>query len=301
MGVPARIALYAPSAELARAAAERAFARIAALEDVLSDYRVDSEVARLAASADGTPRALSPELVSILASAQRVHAASGGAFDPTLGASTHLWRAARDARRMPSADEWAAARARGGFERLAFDRERGTASPSAGLVLDFGGIAKGAAAQAALDELRAAGCERALVALAGDVACGRAPPDRRGWRITVALGLPGLATRTLELENACVSTSGDREQALELDGVRHSHLIDPRSGRPLTRRTACSIVVPIDAAEDAGALADALASAACGVGLDSIGALLAQFPAARALAAELRDGALVERELPSAR
>lgn len=299
MGVPARIVVYAASDELARAAVERAYARIAALEDACSDYRVDSEIARLAAGADGTPREISPALASILASAQRVHAASAGAFDPAIGASTHLWRSAREGGRFPSPDHWKSMLARGGWDKLQFDPERRTVAPPAGLELDLGGIAKGAAAQAALDELRAAGCESALVGLSGDIACGKAPPGKRGWHVAVDFGLAGCATRTLVLENACVSTSGDREQAIEHEGVRYSHLLDPRSGKPMTRRTACNVVMALDAAPDAGALADALASAACVLGLDEIDALLAQFPGAAAFAAELRDGALVERELPA--
>jgi thiamine biosynthesis lipoprotein len=309
MGVPARIVLYAPDATTARAAAESAYARIAALEDALSDWRVDSEVARLAAQADGSARAISPALASILATAQEVHAASAGAFDPTIGAATHLWRAARATGRFPSAAEWEAAQATSGWSRLGFDGVRGSVSPVAGLVIDCGGIAKGAAAEAALDELRRAGCARALVALAGDIAVGAAPPGAAGWRIDVELGLAGSTPRTLVLVDASVSTSGDREQALLVDGVRHSHLIDPRSGRPLTRRTACSVIAPRSVpsgsqcgaqnrSQGGGALADALASAACVLGIDALDALFAPLAGVRAYAAELRDGQRVEREFP---
>jgi len=296
MGVPARIVVYAPDRASAERAFDAAFARIAQLEEVCSDYRVDSELAQLGSRADGTPQPVSEALASILAIAESVHAASAGAFDPTLGASTHLWRETRAAGTFPSPNHWKSVHARGGWSKLRFDRARATVAPPAGLILDLGGIAKGAAAQAALEVLREHGLDHALVALDGDIACGAAPPRKRGWTIEIDLGLPGLAARRVELVRASISTSGDSGQALVIDGVRHSHLIDARNGRPLTRRSAASVVLPL--APDSGALADALASAAALVGCDEAAALCAPFPLATAWVAELRGDEVVERELP---
>jgi thiamine biosynthesis lipoprotein ApbE len=296
MGVPARIVVYALDPASAERAFEAAFARIAQLDEVCSNYRGDSELARLGTHADGKPQPVSTTLASILAIAESVHAASAGAFDPTLGASTHLWREARASGTFPSPSHWKSVHARGGWSKLHFDRARSTVAPPAGLELDLGGIAKGAAAQAALEVLHAHGLEHALVALDGDIACGAAPPRKRGWNIEIDLGLPGIATRRVELVRASISTSGDSEQALVVDGVRHSHLIDARSGRPLTRRTAASVVLPL--APGSGALADALASAASLVGCEESAALFAPFPEATGWVAELRGDAIVERELP---
>jgi thiamine biosynthesis lipoprotein len=119
--------------------------------------------------------------------------------------------------------------------------------------LDLGGIAKGYAGDQALRTLRAAGIGAALVAASGDLAIGDAPPGTRGWR--VGIGLPDRAdnklARQLLLANAAVSTSGDTEQFVELDGVRYSHILDPRTGVGLTNRVQASVIARHATATDA--------------------------------------------------
>jgi FAD:protein FMN transferase len=111
----------------------------------------------------------------------------------------------------------------------------------AGIEIDAGGIAKGYAAEAALSVLRRHGIRAALVAIAGDIAAGDPPPDQTGWRIAI----PQLASdepHWIALANAAVSTSGDAEQWMTVDGVRRSHVIDLRTGWPITGRRATSVV-----------------------------------------------------------
>ena len=126
--------------------------------------------------------------------------------------------------------------------------------------LDFGGIAKGYAADRSLDALRDMGIRRALVVAGGDVAAGEPPPGERGWRVEIApfdtAETPARA-ETLTLATAAVSTSGDAEQWVEIGGVRYSHILDPRTGRPLTGRRQATVV-----ARDA-TTSDMLATALC--------------------------------------
>jgi thiamine biosynthesis lipoprotein len=89
---------------------------------------------------------------------------------------------------------------------------------------------------------------RALVALSGDIAVGDPPPHREGWIIQA-----GKSSYTLR--NAAVSTSGDTEQFVEIDGVRYSHIVDPATGLGLRNSEEVSITAPD------GAIADALATA----------------------------------------
>jgi thiamine biosynthesis lipoprotein len=124
--------------------------------------------------------------------------------------------------------------------------------------VDLGGVAKGYAADQALAALAEYGVHSALVAVSGDIAIGQPPPGRAGWRITIEPS-PGLA-RTVELANCGVSTSGDREQYLELDGVRYSHIVDPRTGNALTRPASTSVIAP------AAMQADAIATSVCVLG-----------------------------------
>jgi thiamine biosynthesis lipoprotein len=127
-----------------------------------------------------------------------------------------------------------------------------------GIRIDLGGIAKGYAADAAIAELKRRGATRALVAAGGDVVVGDPPPGKRGWVVGVApFGRDDRLAGSLLLANCAVSTSGDAEQRVELNGMRYSHIIDPRSGMALTRRQGSTVVAR------EGSTADALATSLC--------------------------------------
>jgi thiamine biosynthesis lipoprotein len=122
--------------------------------------------------------------------------------------------------------------------------------------LDFGGVAKGRAADAALQTLRDRGLTRALVNAGGDLAVGDAPPGEAGWRIGVAPLQPNEPPRlVLQLTNCGVATSGDAWQYVEIGQQRYSHIVDPRTGIGLTRRSSVTVIART------GQAADGLASA----------------------------------------
>jgi thiamine biosynthesis lipoprotein len=285
MGVQARLWIEAPVGEepRAREAAALAFARLAQLEQSMSDYRDSSEIAGLAKAAGGAPVPISADLARVLDNALRVARASGGAFDPTVGPLSQLWRSARRAGRLPSDDEVASARSLVTFQRLTLSPGPAASLSAPGMSLDLGGIAKGDAAAQARDVIAQAGFPSCMVALAGDVALGAPPQGRVGWRVGLAAERSGRKLRTLELAHISVSTSGDTEQTIELEGQRLSHLIDPRPGATsltLARTGVVSVIHPD------GATADALATAACVLLSDPDGparvrALARAFPGAR--------------------
>jgi thiamine biosynthesis lipoprotein len=254
MGTTARLLVYAPGPPQAEAAALAAFARIGELDARLSDYRADSEVSRLGDQAGGRPETVSPELLAVLARGQDVAERSQGAFDVTVGPLSRLWRRARRIAELPPAEDLQAALALVGHDALTLDTAIGSARlERPGMRLDLGGIAKGYAADEALRVLRVHGLERALVTLGGEVVAGSPPPGRDGW--TVAVVTPGAAQAPLSLRDAAVSTSGDAEQWVEIEGRRYSHVFDPRTGRALEGRRSVTVVAR------EGILADALATA----------------------------------------
>jgi thiamine biosynthesis lipoprotein len=246
MGTLVRIVLYAASQTEGEAAAAAAFARIAALDARLSDYRDDSELTALSRAAVGAPVPLSHDLYAILAASDTLARRTGGAFDMTAGRLTHLWRSARRLSAWPEAARVAEARAAGGHAKVRLDPRRRTATfAEAGIELDPGGIAKGYAADEALRVLRSRGIDMALVGLGGDLAAGDPPPGQDGWTIAIprlAATDPKAEPFWIRLAHAAVSTSGDAEQWMTADGVRRSHVIDLRSGWPITGRTATSVV-----------------------------------------------------------
>jgi thiamine biosynthesis lipoprotein len=244
MGTLFRIIVYAPDEGAARAGANAAFARVAALNAIMSDYDPASELMKLCARAGGPPVRVSEDLYAVLKRAQEVSARSGGAFDVTVGPVVRLWRRARRTQRLPDAEKLAAARSLVGYRNVRLDdRARTVQLLRPGMLLDLGGIAKGYAADAALAVLRRHGLDCALVAAGGDIAVSGPPPGRAGWTIDIA-PVDGRAPGRLMLANAAVSTSGDAEQFVEIDGVRYSHIVDPRTGLGLVGRMSATVVAP---------------------------------------------------------
>jgi FAD:protein FMN transferase len=263
MGSLWRITLYAPSSLVASNAAQAAFARVMALDRMMTDYDPDSELMRLCKAPPGVPVKVSPDLFRILKWSQEVSLKSDGAFDVTCGPVVQLWRRARRQRQMPAPERLAAARQAVGFRKLVLNEKAGTVTLlGEQMRLDLGGVGKGYGADEALKVLKSMGLTRALVAASGDLAIGEAPPGKPGWR--VAIGLPGSPTTNLAgvlmLRHKGVSTSGDTEQYVELDGVRYSHIVDPRTGQALTNRFQATVVA------DCATHSDSLTKTVCVLG-----------------------------------
>lgn len=261
MGTRARIVLYAQNEAVATRAANAAFDRIEAIEAVLSDWRVEGEAVSLRQAAPWVWHPVSPDLDRAIQISHQVWKSTGGAFDFACGKMTASWRRSRDRGEPPT--EWT--------EMIA------DAGPSGGRVkvrqgavwfappvpwLDFGGVGKGFAADAAIEVLQTHGVLSALVDIGGDMALGAPPPGQAGWAIHHSDGRP-----PLYLAACGVATSGSSEQHT---GGR-SHILDPRTGRWMQRHVDVTIVAPT-AAE-----ADALASAACVLGADSIQSIVASW------------------------
>jgi thiamine biosynthesis lipoprotein len=270
MGTVCRLVIYADSKEGAERAGAAAFERIQQLDQIMSDYRDSSELMRLCVQPPGQDHPVSPDLLTVLRVAQEVAAASGGAFDVTCGPLSQLWRRARRQKQLPSEAAIAEAMGRVGYGRLILNSEAGTVRlMQPGMRLDLGGIAKGYAADQALQALVKAGCSRAMVVLGGEVAVGAPPPGQPGWKVAIA---NRSEAAPLLLSHAAVSTSGDAEQYLELNGRRFSHIIDPRTGWALTASPQVTVITQL------GLWADPLATAASVLSSDEAEQLLNRFP-----------------------
>ena len=178
--------------------------------------------------------------------AEELSRKSDGAFDVTVGPVVQLWRHARRTQELPDPKEFAAARAKVGYEKVKLDAAKKTVQlTTPGMQLDLGGIAKGYAADEALKLLREKfGITSALVAAAGDIACGDPPPGKDAWTIDIAPIAKSQKPRSLHLANAAVSTSGDLEQFVVIGGVRYSHVLDPHTGLGLTGRRSVTVIAP---------------------------------------------------------
>ncbi|PWU12732.1 MAG: hypothetical protein C5B50_20940 [Verrucomicrobia bacterium] len=247
MGTLFTITLYTTNQAQAEAAAEAAFQRVAALEDVMSDYRADSELMRLCDQPWGKPVQVGEDLFDALEQAQKYARLSGGAFDVTVGPYVRLWRFGRKRKVLPTSDELATAAKAVGYEKLRLNaKNRSVTLLAPNMRLDLGGIGKGYAADQALKVLNSRDIRRALVAASGDIAIGDPPPEQKGWKVDITgIGRhDDKAVRSILLHNCGISTSGDTEQFIEIGGVRYSHIIAPKTGLGLTNRIQATVIAP---------------------------------------------------------
>jgi thiamine biosynthesis lipoprotein len=246
MGTRFRIVLYAPDQSAADKAAKEGFARVAELNRIMSDYLATSELSLLCKKFEdkaGEPVKVSDELFFVLDKAQEVSKLSDGAFDVTVRPLVLLWRQARRTQSLPDAKELAQAKSLVGYRKIEIDSQNKTVKLTVpGMQLDLGGIAKGYAADEVLKVLAKSGISIALCAAGGDIAVSGAPPGTKGWKIDIA-PLPGAKEkRAVQLRDGAISTSGDAEQFVVIDGVRYSHIVDPRTGIGLTGRRSVTVI-----------------------------------------------------------
>lgn len=228
MGTVFRLVLYATSAEIAAKASSEAFHRIEAIEQALSDYREDSELNRAERLASEGPFLVSKDLFRVLSWALELARATRGAYDPTVKPLALLWKSAQLKGKLPSREELSGAIDFVCYENILLnERTRSLRLRHDGVRIDLGGVGKGYAAEQAFRLLEAQGLPNVLVDAGGDLRLGIPPPGRSGWEIE--LDSRDL-TRTFQLREVAVATSGDKYQYVELDGKRYSHIVDPRTG-----------------------------------------------------------------------
>jgi thiamine biosynthesis lipoprotein len=262
MATKFRLSLHAENRETAEKAAEDAFAHVAALTAVFSDYEPYSELSRLNATKPNVPFQASPELVEIITRSLEISQLTDGAFDITCGHLTRLWRSMKNRKQLPPPERLAAAKAAMDWHAVKVDAQASTITlTKPGMLLDLGGIAKGYAADSVLKRLRERHhITRALVIAGGDIAIGDPPPGKEGWEIKLRTYIEpiggGVAKLdTVLLKNTAVSTSGDLYQSITIEGKRYAHIISPKSGLGVTETVSCSVI-----ARD-GTTSDALATA----------------------------------------
>jgi thiamine biosynthesis lipoprotein len=259
MGSQFYIVCYAPDSATAQSAVATAWARIDQMNATLSDYDAESELFRLnlrAGEVGWVP--VSADLYHALKYGKRLARKTDGAFDPTVGPLSRVWRKAFNQGQLPDSAAIAGVLPRVGYEKLEIHPfGRKVRLTDAGMRVDPGAFVKGWAADEGLRILKEAGIEAALVDAGGDLALGAAPPGTAGWRVEISLPDPeGNPSAGIALLSHCgIATSGDAYRYLDVAGVRYSHLVDPKTGKGVTHAAS------VTALARNGLKADAFATA----------------------------------------
>jgi thiamine biosynthesis lipoprotein len=245
MASPNGLQIWHDDESRARTLAETAIADVRRIEAKYSRYRDDSVTARINRAAGGAAVTIDAETYALLGYADHCHRLSTGRFDITSGVLRRAWDFRRSPPRLPGQDEIAAATALIHWPCVEWSR-RSVRLPRRGMEIDFGGIGKEYAADRMATICHDGGARHALANLGGDVRAAGPQQDGSPWRVGISHPRQAVAVMaTVEIDGGAVATSGDYERFFDLDGRRYCHIIDARSGRPVTHWQSISVLAPL--------------------------------------------------------
>ena len=231
---------------------------LAAVNAAMSTYQPDSSISVFNAS-DSTEWFDVPEHFAVVSNAAvQVAMASNGAFDPTVGPLISLWGFAKDKQNnVPEAFEIEQILNTTGYTKFEVDTETLSLKKLNNRVeIDLNAIAKGYAVDLLALQVASLGYENYLIEIGGELRASGHNATGNPWRIGIEQPEADNPASGLHLSSGGVATSGDYRNAFESNGVRYSHIIDPRSGYPVSHALASVTVVA-----ESAMLADAWATA----------------------------------------
>jgi len=267
MGTFARVTVIAADSRTGAKCVEAALAEIRKVDELMSDYKEDSEISRVNKGAFTRPVEVGESTFEVIERSIEFSRLTDGAFDITVGPLVQLFRKAKNDGIAPTPEQIADAKARVGYEKLILnDADHTVRFTVEGMSLDVGGIGKGYAVDKAIEATQKLGASGAMVDLGGHVKCfGTPPKGREKWIIGLQdpniddFGGSGILLR-LQASDTAIITSGDYQQFAIIDGKKQSHIIDRRTGKSAEGLSSVTIIAPN--ATDA----DALATAVCVMG-----------------------------------
>jgi thiamine biosynthesis lipoprotein len=244
MGTYASLSLWTDEATGAEAA-RRVFAVFDDVDAQFSNYKPESELSRLNASAVQEPFACSDRMWELLTAARQAYKISDGGFDISAGPLMKLWGFYKRRAELPAPDEITEVLEAVGLDRVVFDDTARTVFFTRdGVMLDLGGIAKGYAIDLAIAAVRDLGVDSGVIDLGGNLYClSIPPPDRLLYNVGIrnprdAEGILG----TVPVRDAAVAGSGDYERFVDIGERRICHIMDPRTGQPTEGMAHVSVV-----------------------------------------------------------
>lgn len=234
MGTVCSVEAFGDDETALAAALDAALDEVQRWDDVLSNWRDDTPLARFNVAAADVDVPLGPALADWLADAATWCDLTGGAFDPTLGALSDAWGLRTGTPARPATGRLTAARGASGWSRLSFDPVRHTARRlHDALALDPGASGKGFALDRAADVLRQHGVSRALLSFRSTLLALDAPPNSDGWLVPIVHDGNGRIVQTIVLVDDALSVSSGSLRAFDDAGVARGHVIDPETGVPV--------------------------------------------------------------------
>lgn len=248
MGTTFTVVVHGPDRTALEVMAREALDEAARIDNLLSNYKPESEWTAMNRAAGRAPFTASQELFDVIAASLHYSRVTDGAFDISVGPLMKTWGFFRGEGAMPDAVAVTRALEDVGWQRVRIDRATRTiALLASGVELDPGGIGKGYAVDRMAAVLKARGATAALISAGGSSIYGLgAPPDSaRGWPVRIRHPqAPAQTAAAVFLEDASLSTSGGDEKFFRAGGRVYSHIMDPRTGFPARGTSSVSVIAP---------------------------------------------------------
>ncbi|MFT5605061.1 MAG: thiamine biosynthesis lipoprotein [Paracoccaceae bacterium] len=244
MGGPCELKLYAPNARILQQAADAAMAEVLRIEQSYSRYRDDSIITAINTAAGNAKIEVDEETAALLDYANAAFEQSDGLFDITSGVLRGAWDFKSG--QLPSAGIVASLQQRVGWQKVQWSRPY-IHLPEQGMELDFGGFGKEYAADAAARVCKEQGIAHGLVELGGDIHVIGPHPDGSPWKIGLRNPRkPDEAIHVISVSQGGLASSGDYERFMIIDGTRYCHILNPKTGWPISDHFASvSVLAPL--------------------------------------------------------
>jgi len=257
MGTDTELTTVAPGhkKKKALAALQKAEQALRDVEAKMSSWLEASELSQFNIAPAGKPAKLSETTLGLLRLSEQIARQTDGAFDVTCRPILLTWAAARKAKQLPSDKDIALAISKCGWDKIELHSDS-AAKTVDGACVDLGGIAKGFGIDRAAESLEKSGMLGGMVNVGGDVRCFGQRPGGGKWRIGVRNPFNRDTTfAIIKLSSGSVCTSGNYERYFTINAKRYSHIVDPRTGRPVGAAPSVTVVAPTATAADAWATA----------------------------------------------
>ena len=235
-------------------AAEQEMRRIEAL---ISSWKKDSQTTLLNQNAGKESVKIDLELFDLIARSKRVSKLTNGAFDISGNVSRYFWNFDKKENSWLSKEKIAELKDLVDYQKIELNpSESSVFLERSGMQIGFGGIGKGYAAERAKLAMEKVGIQNGLINASGDLKCWGNPPGAESWDINIPDPRDrNLNLLTVNLQEGAVVTSGSYENFTLIEGKRYSHIINPRTGIPVSHTKKVTVICPN--AEFADAMATA--------------------------------------------
>jgi FAD:protein FMN transferase len=273
LGSPFEISVVANDSIKAREYSNLAINEVKRIENLISDWIPTTQISEINKNAGIQPVKVDEEVFDLVERAIKISKLTNGAFDISYASMDKIWRFDGSMKEMPTPEAIKKSVEKIGYQNIILDKENKTIFLKlTGMKLGLGGIGQGYIADKVKELLQSKGCNSGLVNVSGDINTWGNQPNGELWTVGIVNPMnKNKVFATFPLDNSAVETSGSYEKFVSFNGIRYSHIIDPRTGYPATGIVSVSVFAK--QTEIADALATGIFVLGVEVGLDLVNQL----------------------------